>query len=370
MPPSNINTQQIYSIDLPEFAINSIQEHSGVNSQIITHDTLTSMCEQNSVPYLIVYETYVQNHFQTLTMLLEQHRVQHLLIFNHHPFVLDVGVLDKLDFLAQTQDIGIMVNGYYSKEYRHLSVYNFDLWEHSISHYFNLLLSNILEKRRNPSHLFMIQAVFKDTFRKTVGDFLKNSSVYSYFLPLQHIENIEGSRQLYQTSELFLNRLAENHGEGQYLNGLRSFGNGLPNFQAYEQIFCELVLETRNSGAWHFTEKTFRPISLGIPIIHLGDEKIHNSLLKYGYRLYDHKFYTVWHSNVDQQQKLLCLEQFLQHIKDNSTAQAEMAEIAQHNYQHFWNHRKNHYYKHLQHIFENVFGEQNLTHKVYKQMNF
>lgn len=366
MPTSNNNTLEIYSIDLPNFVEDFIKEYSGIQSKVITHDTLTSMCGSQSISYLIVYEKYVEKHFQTLKILLEQNKIEQLLIYSHHPFNLDADVLDQMDLLSQTANIHIIVNGYYSKEYQHLSVYNLDTYEHTISHYFNLLLSNILEKRRNPSHLFLMQSVFKDTFRKTVGDFIKNSSVYSYFLPLKKIESTE----LSQKRDIFWNQLTQNHGDGQYLNGLKSYGYGTPNFQIYEQIFCEIVLETRNSGAWHFTEKTFRPIALGIPIIHLGNKTIYDRFLKYGYRLYDHQFYSVWHSNINQQQKLLCLEQFLQHIKNNRTAQIEMTEIAQHNYQHFWNYRKNHYYKNVQNAFENVFGEENLTHKIYKQMNF
>jgi len=366
MPINDSNTPQIYSINLPNWFNDFLNTWGGIQPQAIAHHELLNLCEHGSVPWMIVEETYLKDHFQTLSKLLQQNKIDCLIIYIHHPFFFDTGILNQLDVLAQQSNIHMMVNGYYSQEYQHLPVYNIDTWEHSISHYFNLLLSNTLQKHRNPSHLFLMQTVFKDTFRNTVGDFLKNSSIYSEFLPFTQANSVD----LYRTVENFMSQLKQTHGQGPHIDALGSYGNGLPNFKMYEKAFCELVLETRNSGAWHFTEKTFRPIALGIPIIHLGNQTIHNRLLQYGYQLYDHQFYSVWHSDVDQSQKLQCLLQFLQHINNNSTAQEQMIQTAQHNHHHFYNQRKNNYYKTIQHMFETVFGQENLTYKIYKQLDF
>ena len=153
------------------------------------------------------------------------------------------------------------------------------------------------------------------------------------------------------------------------MNALLSFGNGLPNFKMYEQAFCELILETRNAGSWHFTEKTFRPIAMGIPVVHLGHKPIHARLLAMGYRLYDNGFYQQWHTETALEKKLPYLESFLTHIKNDKSAQAQMEQIAQHNYQHFWNQRKLHYYTHIQQVFDSIAGENTLTHKIYKQLD-
>ena len=164
--------------------------------------------------------------------------------------------------------------------------------------------------------------------------------------------------------------MEQKHGAGQYIDALGSFANGLPNFKIYEQVFCEIVLETRNQGNWHFSEKTFRPISLGIPMVHLGHKPMYDKLLEYGYHLYDNNFYQQWHKHIELEEKLPYLEKFLTHINSSESAQKQMEQTAQHNYQHFWNHRKLYFYTHMNHTFESIFGGNNLVHDIYNEMNF
>ena len=265
-----------------------------------------------------------------------------------------------------TTDIKIIVNGYYNNVYNNIKIYSIDNFENVISHSFVLLLSQILHKKRQPTKMFSMQTVFKDNFRKTVGNYLQESALWKDFPP----SPLTNSTALYKKAADVLQHLEQHYGPGQHIHALKSFGNGLPNFKMYEQVFCELILETRNSGSWHFTEKTFRPIAMGIPVVHLGHKPMYDRLLAMGYRLYDNGFYQQWHTETALEKKLPYLESFLTHIKNDKLAQAQMEQIAQHNYQHFWNQRKLHYYTHIQQIFNSIAGENTLTHKIYKQLDF
>jgi hypothetical protein len=356
----------IYGLDLPAYVNNFCHNFGGISISPINHSKLLELCEQGTIKKLIVYETSVIEQTEILINLLEQQRVESLTIYNNHPFLFTDSLLDRLNTVAMTTDINIIVNGYYNNVYNNIKIYSIDISEHAISHHFVLLLSQILHKKRQPTKTFLIQTVSKDNFRKTVTTYLQESALWKDFFP----SPLTNSTALYKKQADVLQHFEHQHGTGQYISALTSFGNGMPNFKMYEQIFCELILETKNSGSWHFTEKTFRPIALGIPVVHLGHKPIHDRLLAYGYRLYDNGFYQQWHTETALEKKLPYLESFLTHIKNDKLAQAQMEQIAQHNYQQFWNQRKNYYYTHIQNIFDRIAGENTLTHKIYKQLDF
>jgi len=363
-----MSATSVYSIDLPEYVSNFFKEIGGISLSAINQSRLLELCNQSTVKHLMVYETFVVDHTEILMNLLQQRCVESLTIYNHHPFKFTDALMDRLNTVAMTIDIKIIVNGYYEKNYSNIKIYHEQTYEHSISHSFVLLLSQILHKKRRPTKTFLIQTVCKDDFRKTVSDHLRASAIWSDCIAPPRIDRRSVYEDFFHEKK---HKLLQQFGEHtQPMHALHSFGNGLPNFKMYEQAFCELILETMNSGSWHFTEKTFRPIALGIPVVHLGHKPMHARLLATGYRLYDNGFYQQWHTDVALEKKLPYLESFLTHIKNDKSAQAQMEQIAQHNYQHFWNHRKNHYYTNLQNMFDDIVGENTLTHKIYKQLDF
>ena len=361
-----MSATSIYSVDLPDYVKQFCGDFGGIQIETLTLSQLLDLGKLREIEYLIIYEQFVLYHEQILVNLLEQGRVGSLTIYNNHPFILSDESMMRLDSLAKTHTVDIIVNGYYDKEYKNINIHHTDTWEHMISHSFTLLLSQILKKKRNPSSVFALQTVFKDNFRRTVGNFIQTSSIAKNILKLPSM----ASKGLYNLSADFIKKVEGEHGPGQHIHSLQSFGNGLPNFKTYESAFCEIVLETRNSGHWHFTEKTFRPIALGIPIVHLGHGPIYNRLLEYGYRFYDYNFYETWHSDMPLENKLPFLENFLSHIRDNVSSQKQMEEIAEHNYKHFWNERKLRYYKNINDVFENIFGTNRSINKIYDQLNF
>lgn len=361
-----MSATSIYSVNLPDHIKQFCGEFGGLRIEPLTLPQLLDLGKLGEIEHLIIYENFVKDHEQVVVDLLEQGRVGSLTIYNHHPFTLSDEFMMRLDGLAKTHTVNIIVNGYYDKKYENMNIYYHDTWEHGISHHFTLLLSQILKKKRDHSWIFALQTVFKDDFRRTVRDFIQNSSIAKNILQSPSM----ASKGLGNISADFIKKMEGEHGPGQYIHSLQSFGNGLPNFKTYESAFCEIVLETRNSGHWHFTEKTFRPIALGVPIVHLGHGPIYNTLLEHGYRLYDYNFYETWHSDMPLENKLPSLENFLSHIRDSMSAQKQMEEFAEHNYKHFWNERKLHYYKHIDNIFENIFGSNRSINKIYDQLNF
>ena len=355
----------IYGLELPDWLVDFCYNLGGISISPIDQSQLLELCKQSPVKHLIVYEQFVIEHTEILIDLLQQQRVETLTISNNHPFLFTDSLLDRLNTVAMTTDINMIVNGYYINVYNNIKIYSIDTNENKLSHSFVLLLSKLLHKKRQPTKMFSIQTVFKDDFRKTVGTYLQESALWKDFFPSLSTN----STALYNKAADVLQHFTQQYGSGQHISALTSFGNGLPNFKMYEQIFCELILETRNSGNVQCTEKTFRPILLGIPGVHLGHKPMYDRLLAHGYRLYDNGFYQQWHTETALEKKLPYLESFLTHIKNDKLAQAQMEQIAQHNYQHFWNQRKLHYYTHIQQVFDSIAGENTLTHKIYKQLD-
>ena len=336
-------------------------------AQSITEEELLKICEKSVVPHLLVDETVVIQQIDLLKTLIENQKIEHLIIFNNHPFDISKETMEQLNILAKTNKITIIVHGHYDQPYNNIKLYHLDWQVYRMCGSDTLyLLSQILKKKRLPKYSFILQVVFKDEFRKTVGKYLKNLPIWEDIIhpPFTTTQTMD------RKTKNFLDRIKQHRATPEQTKTLECMGNGLPNFKLYEQAFCEIVLETRNEGSWHFSEKTFRPVALGIPIVHLGHKPIYDRFIDYGYQIYDNNFYSQWHSNIDLQEKLLCLKDFLNHIKNDQLARNEMERIAEYNYQHFWKHQKNLHIKNTQKMFDDIWGEDLFLYKIYEQLNF
>lgn len=362
---SNNKIQKVFGLDLPNHVDNFFFEFGGVQIEHVDNTQLLKYASQFSIKKLIVHENFKQNE-ETVVKLLEQKQIDSLIIYSLHPYWLP-NILKRLETFSQTCEIHVIVGGYGIDSGPNIKVHNIEVHEHTLSHSFILLLSELLQKKRQQTVPFIMQTVFKDNFRSQIGRYLKTSKLWPYFYKISQDHT---SDFLLQKRNDILQEFQQQYGSGQYLSSLKAFGNGLPNFKLYEQVFCELVLETSNTGSWHFTEKTFRPIALGTPIIHLGHKPMYDRFLSYGYKLYDNGFYNEWHKKNDLSEKLPYLENFLQHIIENKNAKIEMSKNAEHNYKIFWNERKNCYYKDMENIFQIIFGENKLTNKIYNRLDF
>lgn len=364
--PESTKLPNLYSVELPEWVENFIYDYGGVRPEKVSFTDIESVCNADDTSKIFVYEKSFLEHSDYFFNLLKDNVIKQLIVFNHHPFNFTNELLERINTLTTDDNIVLLVNGYYSRKYANIKSYHFDLFENTIAHHFNLLLSTILHSKRNIEKDFLVQVVPRDEFRKTVVGFMENTDLFDNSIT----SFAKTSKSLHHDADTFLEHVKKKYGDGQHIPALTSFIGGVPNFESYEKILCEIVLETRNSGSWHFTEKLFRPIALGIPIVFLGDVQMFNQITQNGYRFYDHGFYSHWHSESSLEKKLSHLQDFLQHIKQESTVKQSMTEIAQHNYKWFWDHRKNYYHKGLYDCFANISNTNNVIHNIYKELNF
>ena len=361
---SHNKPQPVYGVGLATHESAIYIEQAGINLTNISFQQLVELCDTQVLPNVVLSEGSVKNHHEHILRLMDDKKIQEITIHNDHPFGIDNNILDKLNTYGKTYKINIVINGYFAKNYENINIFYLEQSEFAIGHHFNKLLSKILHTRRKPNKTFIMQSVFKDEFRSSVGQHLRNSDVWPDFADTK-MDNT--SQSLYSHSDKFLKKLEQEFGKGSNVQAFIGFGNGLPNLKLYENAFCEIVMETSHNGPWHFSEKTFRPIAFGIPVVHLGHRTSHERLMHYGYKFYDNGFYERWHSDIPQQQKLSHLIEFLKHIKNDGIE--GMEKIAKHNYNIFWNQRRSAYYELLQKLFDTVFGQQTLAHKVYKLLD-
>ena len=357
---------------LPEWVEKMLVSFGGLVKLDTTH--LENIGPQNTIDCLVVYELEYFEHRELLKNALIKKHIQTLIIFNTHVMWVDEQILEEIDNLSRDLDIHMICQGYFAKRYNHIKIHHIEIEEHFISHHFNLLLATKLQEMRKPEKIFLLQIVNKDQFRKTVLDGVTSSDMINDVISLDR-EGWEASRKLQELQGSLMNYIKEEYKDNpDPFSALRGFGSGPPNFPLYEKTFCEVVAETRNMGAWHFTEKTFRPIAFRVPIVHLGSKVMYDTLNGYGYKFYDYDFYQYWHDQtqpLNERVKRLIL--FMRHIKQDEKAREEMQVTADTNFQIFWNQRKLYYYQNWNKIFDRICGKKNISRvvdSVYSRCNF
>ena len=328
---------------------------------------------QNTVDCLVVYENEYLQHRELLINALQKKKINTLIIFNTHVFLFDENILHEINDLSKHLDIHMICQGYFAKNYDNIKVHHIELEEHFISHHFTLLLATKLQSMKNPKKTFLMQVNNKDHFRKTVLEGVTNSDLKDDVISTNW-QGVESTTKLLELHTSLMNHIKEEYKDNpEVFPALDSFGV-CPNFSLYEKPFCEIVVETKNTGAWHFTEKTFRPIAFRVPIVYLGSKPMYDILNSYGYNLYDHEFYQYWHDEkIPLYERVERLVSFMQHIKNNEKAKEQMQATADSNFQIFWNQRKLHYYQNWNQIFDQVCEGKNISRvidSVYSKCNF
>lgn len=369
-----MNYRNINCLPLPNWVDSFLTDFGGLRQLDVV--SLDDIGVTNTIDCLVVFEDqYLDLKKRRLLInALEGKNINTLVIFNPHVFFFDHEVLDELDKLAANFDIHVLCQGHYARKYDNIKLHHFELAEHTISHHFNLLLSTRLQARRNPEKTFLIQVVQKDQFRKTVMQGITASQIgQDVISPLR---KDKGSWVLFEPKIAVLRKFIKEKypNDIHAQSALNGFGNGLPNFSLYEKSFCEVVIETKNTDSYHFTEKTFRPIALCVPVIFLGSKAMYEELYGYGYRFYDHDFYKYWHDESKTLgERVERLVSFMQHVKDDEGAREQMSDTANNNYQLFWNKRKLYYYQNWNNIFDQICKGKNIervVESVYSNCNF
>jgi len=266
--------------------------------------------------------------------------------------------------MAKDNNIGILLLGQYDFKLQNIKVQNFIMMEEKLNKPLIKILSMILIKNKKLAKEFIVNCVPKDEFRRKILTYLDESgAVPGCFKYNQEKESEELRKKVDNFFEIL-----KKYKLNQYADALRGFEVGLPNLEQYERALLEIVIESNNLTAWQLTEKTFRPIAFGIPIVFLGHKEMFDTLTGYGYRLYDNNFYEKWHSNKPLDERLLHLKEFLTHIKNEADIE-KIKKIAAYNYDLFWNRRYTHSYEAINSFLESFLGENTVVNNIYKCLN-
>jgi hypothetical protein len=266
--------------------------------------------------------------------------------------------------MAKDNNISILLVGYYDFKLQNIKVQNFIMMEEKLNKPLIKILSMILIKNKKSEKEFIVNCVPRDEFRRKVLTYLDESgAVPGCFKYNQGKKTIELYKKVDDFFEI-LKKYKLNH----YADALYGFGAGLPNLEQYERALLEIVIESNNLTSWQLSEKTFRPIAFGIPIVFLGHKKMFDMLTGHGYRLYDNNFYEKWHSNTPLDERLLHLKKFLTHIKNEADIE-KIKKIAVHNYDLFWNRRFTNSHEAINSFLEGFLGENIVVNKIYKSLN-
>jgi len=353
------NNFTINSYQVPQWVLDFVYDFGGFVCRPI--DSVSEHIET-----LFIYETSYLESPERWHGLLANNTIGRLVVFNDHPFLFTDRVLTDINDSGVADRLRVFCWGHWQERNRYPNVISrhMDIGEHFFSHHTIFLLSRKLRQIRRPVKDFLWYTVPKGQYRRSFVDAfsrdpLLNNSIVTFDSASDGL-GVAASDRIDQMRELY--------GHGDWINGLRCYGNGLPNMKAYEQVACELVLETANQGSWHLTEKFFRPVAFGVPVILLADREIHDKVLTYGYKFYDHgDFYEKFHSTDDVGHRIQHLRDFMVHIKQQRPA--AMQEIADHNYQIFWNQRKNAYYDTAMRYWKELIGNDNFLDDMYDRMD-
>jgi len=327
-------------------------------------EELTSI--DNHVDILLIGETEYLENTGKWHDIVGKNVVGVLIIYSHHAFFFTNEVLEQLDSLPFANRVRIITNGHWEDpgRYKNIVSGHFDGYQHWMSHYVIYQLAFLLEQKRKPNKDFIWYMVPKDSYRRQLISAFKGSELLE-----NSIVSFEQSNDsLRAKSKNFLDGLDLEYENSDYKNAFVSFGSGLPDMKAYEQCFCEVVTETANNGAFHITEKFYRPTAFGIPVVMLCGKPMYSYLIQEGYELYNHdNFYDKFHGTNDMDTKLQELRKFLTHIKEHP---AEMQKTANRNRDHFWQNGNHNFYKNQNAIWKKMVGKENVLEKIYKELNF
>lgn len=349
--------------------------------RVIKWEDVMEKCKNSIIETLVLEENFFYKdsldrtgkyriQFEQLVSLLNQNCIGSLMIYNHHCMQVEKEKLQKIDEIAKHMKISMLVCGEYDFDLKNIKIKNQDVFEIMLNSHWVKALSMMLLKKRKPQVDFMLSTVVKDEFRKEIVNGLlptdvtivsNNSSTFLY----KKIEDVR---------KTFFKKLGDfqlvDYDHNKIADGLITiFGNGPPNFDLYEKHLCELVIETSNAGPWHLTEKTYRPIAFGIPIIFLGHKPMFDHLVKKGYQFHDNNFYVYWHSEIPLQQKINYLKSFLQSLK-NDESRKKLLETASYNYSLFWNNIKFNHLDAQYNFFNDFFGDDVILEEAYDIFNF
>jgi hypothetical protein len=123
-------------------------------------------------------------------------------------------------------------------------------------------------------------------------------------------------------------------------NMLGGFGSGMPNFNFYDQVFGEIILETNYyEPVIHISEKTWKPIACKVPCILLLNKHEIEYLEEEGYKLYPTFLYKELKECENYDEVFETFKKFYNHFKNDNRVKEELKKMSTENFAHFWRHR-------------------------------
>lgn len=330
----NLQTKDILSLETPNFVHNWIYDYSGlrvknVSIQVIAHQKPKTF---------LVYEDYIKKNYETVFETMNKNSINEMVIFIYHVYMFDKEFFEKIDRLSAGKKVSLVCMSYAPSGLKNIKTYYYDLFEHVISHDFNYLFAIKMEKKRDPVLDFMFLVNTKTEFRRKLKDALDHHGILANSFVGKNATKKFDDMDFVSKQKALLGQIDRN---SSISDALHSWAI-LPNLDAYEKVFCDIVVESESVNEYaDLSEKTYRPIALGIPFVFLGSKSMYDKLLRDGYQIYDcDNFYKHWHSDKTFNEKITYLVNFLKIIKNTSSVRESMEQTAKHNLNNFWVKRK------------------------------
>ena len=364
------NLPKIPAVECPWYVKEWIYKWSGLKC----FDTTLEQVAETKPKTFVADEQFILANLEKVFEVMEHNNIKGLVIHVDHIYKFNDEMLEKLDRLSEGKEVHFISMSYTVDSFKNVQAHSHDQIEHAISHDYNYMFAESLQSKRRPYLDFIFMINTKNPFRRKLNDALVQSGVLKNSI----VRNggYERSVQLEKRYQDLMKSIESNDPSDQCLDALRSW-NVLPDFKAYEQSFCEIVVESTNAQDVDFyesrfsdlSEKTYRPIALGIPFVFLGSKKMLEKLHTDGYMLVDYdNFYNKWNSSMDVDSKISYLIEFLDKIKSDKELKAKLEVMAKHNYKNFWLDRKLIHRKKNYEICKACFGE-GPVQQIYNLMN-
>jgi len=364
----------IIGLDVPQWLVDQFYYKWGfhVDNKVIKN--LSKEPKQDlSDRHFLMYDIQLGNAFKDKSLwqeflgYIKKSQVHSIVFYIRDMFYVTPELLKELNILAINKKFHIITNCYDKFDYQNLNFHVFNEEEVLSSH--PIIQSLSLEYATNKKDSrkdFLLTTVLKDSFRKTVYEHLVASGVLHNSVVKTHARSDEVPNLDSLVTEL--EQITRNK---HFVSAIKYIGHAPPIFWAYEEVFCEIVMESKNLGVSDLSEKTFRPIYLGVPIVFLGSEIMYKKLINDGYELVDNnEFYKCWHGLGNFNDKLNALVKFLQDIVNDRVLRGKMKTSAEHNFNVFWIERPMKNKKNELEIIHKIFGDNNLITQIYKRLNF
>ena len=368
---------RIPAVECPDYVKDIISGWSGIQFQDMTLQEVAVLKPKT----FLTNEDYLLSNMDKIFEVMEQNGIKEIVIHAGHIFKFTHAIFEKLNRMAEGKKVHFISMSYMLKNYSNIISHSHDVTEYNISHDVNLIFCERLKLKKSPKLDFIFIVNTNNPFRQQLSSALEQSGVLKNSI-VSNSGHDEYDR-LREKQKKMIDFLKGECCNGMCADALSSWVT-VPNFSAYEKCFCEIVVESANGkfddirdGVTHrggiftdLSEKTYRPIALGVPFVFLGSEDMFNKLIRDGYQLLDYDdFYKKWHNRTNLQTSISHLIYFLEKIMVDKDLRHKLEAMAKHNYHHFWVNRKLAHRKNTLQICKDCFGE-SFYDRVYDYFNF